>query len=242
VTFANASLGNEVREYRETKGRITLVTYYGDDSEHKVLDAFLEQLSKTLKTPKQLKIMIVVDFNFGKPWTAAMGYDTLRFDLKFIDGNCVPAKRDTVVEVVLTENTPVDTSYTPPKRVAVDWSGSCDRTNKDLGLKILYKWFDSDSGSIFFDRIYSLAKYAVKHLEGIKKSQKRIDIEYYGGEWLLSVLTIDTSEIKRIPLQSLGFDPNNFQVEAERTFPIWIVFSIFLLVLILFFVFRKAKS
>jgi hypothetical protein len=183
--------------------------------------------------------MIIVDIGFRPPWNSIIGYDTLRFDLKFIDGDCAPKKAE---EIALIENAPVDTSYRPPERVAIDWSGSCDRTNKDMGLKILYKWRDSDSGSIYFDRIYSLAKYGSEHLEEIKRNQRRIEMRYYFGEWLLSVLTIDTSEIKKISLESLRFDPKNINVETKDKSLILIISLIILLVMILFFLFKKWRS
>jgi hypothetical protein len=238
-SFANTDM---LEEYRETKNGVTLITVIPlhDSAQHKILDAFLRQLSKKLKRPSQLKIMIIVDIGFRPPWNAIIGYDTLRFDLKFIDGDCAPKKKNSVV--ILTNNGPIDTSYKPPKEVAVDWSGSCDRTKKELGLKILYKWWDSDSGSIVFDRIYSLAKYDSEHIEEIKKNQRRIEMKYYGGEWLFSVLTIDTAEIKRMPLESLEFDPNNINVETKDKTLILIVSSIILLVIISFFLFKKSRS
>jgi hypothetical protein len=228
-----------VEEYRESKKGITLITVIPlhDSAQRKTLDDFLTHLSKKLKRPHQLKIMIIVDIGFRPPWNAIIGYDTLRFDLKFIDRDCIPKKAE---EVVLIENGPTDTSYTPPKEVAIDWSGSCDRTNKGMGVKILYKWNESDSGHIYFDRIYSLAKYGFKHFEEIKRNQRRIETKFYIGEWLLSVLTIDTSEIKKIPLESSGFDPNNIKDEKnQRT--AWIIPLIVLLALILFFIFKKKQ-
>lgn len=229
-----------VEEYRETKNGITLITVIPlhDSAQRKTLDAFLNHLSKKLKRPSQVKLMIIVDIGFNPPQNAIIGYDTLRFDLKFIDGDCIPKKAE---EVVLIENGHIDTSYTPQEKVAIDWSGSCDRTNKDMGVKILYKWHDSDSGNIYFDRIYSLAKYGTEHLEEIKKNQRRIKMNYYFGEWLFSVLTIDTSAIKRMPLVPLGFDPNNIQDETKSQWTVRIVSSIALLMLILFLFFKKRR-
>lgn len=237
-SFENSDL---VEEYRESKKGITLITDIPlhDSAQRKTLDDFLTHLSKKLKRPGQLKIMIIVDIGFRPPWNAIIGYDTLRFDLKFIDGDCIPKKAE---EVVLIENAPIDTSYTPPKEVAMDWSGSCDRTNKDIGVKILYKWHDSDSGHIYFDRIYSLAKYGSEHLEEITRNQRRIEMKFYNGEWLLSVLTIDTAEIKKIPLEPSGFDPKKIQDETKSKWTTWVISSIGLLALILFFIFKKKNT
>lgn len=241
ITSANVCLANEVSEYRQTKNGITLITVYGDDSERKILDAFLKRLAKKLKRPSHLQIMIIVDSHSQVPWSAVMGYDSLRFDVDFIDDTLNPVPRDPAVEFFLDKNRPINTEHKPVKKVEISWNTSYHREKKDVGLKILYTWSESDSNSIFFDRIYSLAKYGVEHLEEIKKTQKKMIVKYYLVWVDFWALTMDTSEIKKIPLQSLGFDPNNIQTEAKSNWTIWVISSIVLVMLILFFIFKKRR-
>jgi len=186
--------------------------------------------------------MIIVDYGFRSPWNAIIGYDSLRFDIKFIVGECNPQKKDSISEVIINQNALIDTNYTPTKEIAADWSGSCDRTNKEVGLKILYRWPESDSNTIFFDRIYSLAKYGSEHLEEIKRNQRRIEVNYYGRLWLLSVLTIDTSKIKKIPLESFGFDPNNIESARQNDNFIWIIFMTLLALGIYLFILKQQRQ
>src|SRR4029079_10277481 len=107
----------------------------------------------------------------------------------------------------------------PPPQPAPKWTISNNKTERELGLRILYQSPQSDC-SVYFDRIYSLIQYGIDHIEKIKKEQKRMEMRYDG--YLLSVLSIDTTEIKKMPLRSLGFDPNHIEVETNSKRAFWI--------------------
>lgn len=88
-----------------------------------------------------------------------------------------------------------------------------------LGLKIMYDYGPTDSLT-GWDRLYSLVQYAVDHVEEIKRTQKRIATSYpvtvyfddttnYKTE--VSLLTIDTGLIRKIPLIEFGFDHNKLE-------------------------------
>ena len=173
ITSASVCLANEVGEYRQTKNGITLITVYGDDSERKILDAFLERLAKKLKRPSHLQIMIIVDSHSQAPWSAVMGYDSLRFDVDFIDDTLNPVPRDPAVEFFLDKNRPINTEHKPVKKVEMSWNASYDREKKDVGLKILYTWSESDSNSIFLTGSIPLPSMEWNTLKKSRKHRKR---------------------------------------------------------------------
>jgi hypothetical protein len=243
LLFCQYPLGDLVEEYKETKNNVTLITTISlrDSVQRRIFDSFLIHLGKELKkTNRKFKILILVDWK-TRNWNGAIGFDTVRFDYHFmVDYYYPPRPKGDTTEVVLeqvSEKEVINTIYEPIRIAPPSWNGSYDKSEKDLGLKILYKSPISDS-NVFFDRIFSLAQYGIDHVEEIKNEQKRMEMEYDG--YLLSVLTIDTSEIKRIPLRSSGFDPNNVEVELNDNRWIWVASSLILLALILFSILRKA--
>jgi hypothetical protein len=244
LLFGQYPLADLVEEYKETKNGVTLITSISlrDSAQRRIFDKFLFHLGNKLKRPnRKFNILILVDWK-TRNWNGAIGFDTVRFDYNFmVDYYYPPRPKGDTTEVVLeqvSEKDAIDTNYEPIRIEPPNWNGSYDKSEKDLGLKILYKSPISDS-NVFFDRIYSLAKYGIDHLERIKNEQKGMEMGYDG--YLLSVLTIDTSEIKRIPLISSGFDPNKIEIESKDNRLIWIVSSIILLALILFFILKKAS-
>lgn len=232
-----------VEEYQESKNGITLTTFISlhDSAGRQVLDAFLNHLSKKLKRPNnRFKILILADYK-TRTWNAAIGVDTVRFDYNaMIDYFYPPHKENKVVEVVLQKTepnkTPIETSKQTP---APNWNVSYDKTANDLGLKILYKLPLSDT-NIFFDRIYSLTQFGIDHFEKIKKQQTKMEMKYDG--YPLSVLSIDTIEIKKIPLKSSGFNRDNIVDHEKGNWPIWIISSTVLLVSVLLILFRNKHS
>jgi hypothetical protein len=228
-----------VEEYKNAKDGITLNTIISlrDTAGRQTLDAFLNHLCKKLKRSDQnFKILIAVDW-ITERWNGAIGFDTVRLDYNAImDYYNPPSTGDTIDEVVIEEIDNKTVFADMPKELsAPDWNISYNKKEKDLGLKILYKCPISDT-SVFFDKIYSLTQFGLDHLEKIKSAQKRMEVKYSG--YPLSVLSLDTAEIKQIPLKHSGFDPGNLHEEKKNNWMIWFALISGLSALV-FFGFRK---
>lgn len=232
-----------VEPYEKTKKGITLFTYISTRSieERKIQNAFLNQLTESLVWKnKRVPIYLIVDrlrliHPLSDEWFASIAYDSLKPpDREFIEDyfyyRIGPYFRE---KILLYRKSPSD-KYKVDLKEPIELASSYDDKKAPLGLKIIYNYSFSDSAK-YWNRLYTLVQYAIDHIEEIKKDQKRIILPYpimeqfdelkYSPE--VSLLTIDTSLIHRIPLQNFRF--NETKLNEEKS--IWKYILIGLLIL-----------
>jgi hypothetical protein len=218
------SIGNQNWEYRGTKDGITLIAAGGYEDSlgyQRMYDAFLELVVEKTKTVKRnFHILVTLD-QFGlrwrrdHNWEAFISFDIQRdFDYRFIE-----AYHDYRLDHSFNSsrlknfNLPSE-SYTRDLPEPIDFYSSFDTSNTVVGLKIIYNYGLMDSATCF-DRVLALVKYGLDNLQGVKQTQERIVVGYQMGDIKMSLLTIDTSLIRSIPLIKSGFDYQKF-IKPDR--------------------------
>lgn len=249
----NSIDASEVEQFVKTKNGITLFALNGKGSieGRKMYTAFLEKLVESIKRPDEnIPIFILSDqFSFfplrRKDWFATIAYDTLRGpDLSFIENYFYYRMGENYRKEIFKFSTPISNKHQIDLPEPIDLGSTYDGKEPVLGLKIFYEYGENDSLT-GWDRIYTLVQYAIDHLDQIKMNQKRIVFRYHAvtseeTEYVprISLLTIDTFQIKNIPLQSSGFNPSE---DANNDLKYILISALMLLVLALVIKGRKSN-
>lgn len=205
---------HQMERYIKTKDGSTyfsLVTV-GSIKERKAQDAFLDLLLRKLqRRDDNIPIYLLTDkFNLfvdRNGWFATIAYDTLRSpDPVFIEDyffyRMEPSYRNEITRI----KNPPSAKYQYDLLEPIDLWSSYDTNKAQIGVKI-YNDYDYNGSTTGWDRLFTLVQYSIDHIEEIKKQQKRIVLPYplplferttYKPD--VSILTIDTGLIQRIPL------------------------------------------
>lgn len=68
----------------------------------------------------------------------------------------------------------------------------------EVGIKIIYNSRLHSKVKVDFEEINRIVKYAVDHIEEIKKAQKRITVPFHANGYKVSMVTLDTDAVWRI--------------------------------------------
>lgn len=85
-------------------------------------------------------------------------------------------------------------------------------------MKIIYKHSNLDT-AYNYNRIFTMVKYGVAHLEEVKKTQGKIITNSYENS-KVSITTIDPNLIKSIPTEQFNFNPQKALKRRNVAFPI----------------------
>jgi len=243
-----------VEPYEKTKKGITLFTYIstGSIEERKIQNAFLNQLTESLVWKnKRVPIYLIVDrlrliHPLSDEWFASIAYDSLKPpDREFIEDYFYYRIGPYFREKVLLYRRPPSDKYKLNLKEPIDLGSSYDDKKAPLGLKIIYNYSFSDSAE-YWNRLYTLVQYSIDHIDEIKRDQKKIILPYaimeqfdetnYNPE--VSLLTIDTGLIHRLPLKNLGFDDT--KLDEEKSIGKYILIGLLILsLLITITIFRR---
>lgn len=256
LIFNNYVYANTVEQYIKTKNGITLFALYskGSIEELKIQDAFLDRLIEKLKRPdKSIQIYLLTDqfrlFALGrKEWFASIAYDTLRSpDPMFLEDYFYYRMGQDYREYITKYSRPPSNKYQIDLPEPLDLGATYNTRQPLLGLKIIYDYGETDSVT-GWNRLYTLVQYAIDNIDAIKSQQKRIALQYpvtYMGETdyspTVSLMTIDTNEIKNIPLLSFGFDHKKI-IGNNNHNKFFLIGSICLVVLIIAFFLKKRNN
>jgi len=238
VFFAQA---NSVKGWSKSKDGLTLITFISGKEDSLLIDAFFERLlTKLQRDDKSVPILLLIDCSGIKTNRKGHGFAAIAFDtLRGIDPSFINAYYYHRMGKAFDENYQVYEPYPSNKYLnnlpePIDINSSFHSTPSTVGLKIMYNYGEADS-VIGFDRIYTLVQYGIDNVDKIKKEQKRITMDYQYGSAKISFLTIDTSEINRLPLLSLGFNPKDVNNQSFQNNKYRIIGVTAILVILLIF-------
>lgn len=249
----HSSFSNQNWQYKGVKDGITMIAVGGyEDSigTQRMYDAFLNLLvEKTRDTHRTFKILLLLDqpgifYRSYYDWSATIAFDTLRqLDTEFIEAYNYHRMDGTHRSMLSSYNLPSN-KYVFDLPEPLDINASFSSGPNEVGLKIIYDYGESDSLT-FFDRIYTLVAYGINNIEEIKKTQKRITLSYEQNNFKVSLVTIDTSLIKSLPLIKTDFDYKIFENTGNKYFNnhtirnsiIWS--GVIIIIVLLYFYLRK---
>jgi hypothetical protein len=217
-----------VRKYTKSKDGFTLITTISGKEDSLIFDAFFERiLSKLNRNDRNIPILLLIDYSGIKNNRMVNGFasiaiDTLReFDPFFIGAYYYHRLGKSFDEFYHTYEPYPSKKYLMDLSEPIDINSSFDSTSL-TGLKIIYNYGAADS-IIAFDRVYTLVQYGINNVDKIKNEQKRIAMDYEFGAAKISFLTIDTGEINRLPLLSLGFNPRAIDKRPFKNSKHWFI-------------------
>jgi hypothetical protein len=246
LTFNGHVQANTVEQYVNTKDGITLYALIskGSVEERKIQDAFLDRLIQKLRRKdKSIPIFLLTDqfslFDFSRDeWFASISYDTLRSpDPMFLENYFYYRMGPEYQQHIQQYSKPPSGKHKIDLPEPIDIGSTYNNNKAPLGLKIIYDYGVTDSATSW-DRLYTLVQYAIDHINEIKDKQARIILPYpvsyldtsiYKTE--VSLLTIDTSLIRHIPLHSFGFDLT--KVNEEKNISNYILMGLIFIVLLM---------
>lgn len=213
--FCLANTGWWFTGHKEGITIIVPCAYEDSVFERKQQEAFLNRLVEKLnRKDTSLKILLLVNPMIMYPgwgtenyWFATLGYDRLQEpDMEFIKDYYDYRSENRAGREHTFYNKPPSEKYKIDLPVPLDISVSYNDQVNVIGLKVICGYVHWDS-VITYDRIYTLIKYGINHIEEIKKYQDTIHIPFWLKGMAVSINTLDTGIIKSQPLLSLGFDP-----------------------------------
>jgi hypothetical protein len=228
LTFS--SNANTSWPYKYKKDGITLYASGSPDSieVNNLFIPFLNRLVKKLKRPdKSFEIFLITDrflifpYYYDK-WFGSIAWDTLREpDNSFLFDYYYYRVGGKTRELHFKNHTPNSKKYLTNLPEPIDIGSSYNTNKAPVGLKIIYNYAAEDSATVW-NRLFTLVQYGIDNLEEIKKNQRRISVplpmisyESIYPDKKVSLLTIDTAKIRRIPLLSFGFDPKNISIKEK---------------------------
>jgi len=188
--------------------------YEEDERNQKVLDGFVDKLFTELPYKGRIRILILVDVGILKHNRFDSGYATISYDTigqyQFLElpKDCYDVKE-------IGGYTKYVGAIDPNKKVVSINQGFTE--DIDVGLRIFFDHNYTDS-VVAYDKIFSIVKYGIENLERVKQEQKPLYLDK-SSRCPVMLLTLDTAEIRRVPIYQLGFDPENLPVGKGRS--IW---------------------
>lgn len=218
LIISNSCFANTGWWFTGHKEGITIIVpcaYEDSVFERKQQKAFLDRLVEKLnRKDTSLKILLLVNPLIMYPgWGtenylfATLGYDRLQEpDMQFIQDYYDYRSENRAGREPTFYGRPSSEKYKVDLPEPLDISVSYNNPVSVIGLKVICGYVHWDS-VITYDRIYTLIRYGINHIEEIKKYQDSIHIPYWLKGMAVSINTLDTGLIKSLPLLSLGFDP-----------------------------------
>lgn len=225
-----------VRNYISSKDGLTIISVGSFEdtlAQQRLLDNYLKYLTqKVYRKDKDLKMLFLLGpYGIHTPKRNFIGvsYNTFSAgDTVFIDNQFLEKYKE-IYRLPISQNWLFNEMY-PYEIISSIFSSS----NNEKGLIIRF-YGEFDSTKNYYDRILSIANYAISNIERIKEKQQYVRLPYHMKGMTISVLTFDTSKLSAIPIESLGYNPQSlaYNYNGRKLVILIVVASIGLLIAIL---------
>ncbi|HVU98648.1 MAG TPA: hypothetical protein VHE34_25675 [Puia sp.] len=207
-----AARSNISKPYVSSKGGITIswLGDYGDTlTQQRMLDHLVDFMLDHIAKPPRLNLFLVLP-----PIEIATRHiGRHRIDLVTIGYDSFANKDSLSFDqpVQQWQKDMYGLTDSPYHRVADLYAGDWPEVRPHLqgkeGLKMYFQG-EFDSTKNFYDHLLSLVDFAVRHVNEIQTQQKRLILPAKMAHVHVSVLTLDTARLNRIPIRQWGFDPS----------------------------------